>query len=61
MAIIVAATSACAAPLAKTVTLSAIPSEKLRPRQPLVAMPRTRVSDAISTLPGEAGRCGSTT
>ncbi len=37
----VAAASAIAALSASTVTLSAMPSEKLRPRQPEVAMPRT--------------------
>ena len=38
---IVAAASAAAALLARTVTLSAIPIEKLRPCQPLVAIPLT--------------------
>ena len=38
----VAAASARAADAARTVTASAMPSEKLRPRQPDVATPRTR-------------------
>jgi hypothetical protein len=37
----VAAASAPAASAASTVTLSAMPSDRLRPRQPLVATPRT--------------------
>ena len=37
----VAAASATAAEEASTVTASAMPSEKLRPRQPEVATPRT--------------------
>jgi len=41
LAMIVAAASATAARSASTVTASAIPREKLRPRQPLVAIPRT--------------------
>ena len=41
LAMIVAAASAAAARSASTVTASAIPREKLRPRHPLVAMPRT--------------------
>ncbi len=40
-ATMVAAASACAAVWANTVTLSAIPIDWLRPRQPLVATPRT--------------------
>ena len=40
LAMTVAAASAWAAVSAKTVTASAMPSEKLRPRQPLVATPR---------------------
>ncbi len=47
LATIVAAASARDAVAARTVTLSAMPSEKLRPRQPDVAMPRT--GDAAST------------
>ena len=39
----VAAASACDAVRASTVTASAIPSEKLRPCRPLVAMPRDRI------------------
>ena len=41
LAMMVAAASAIAARSASTVTASAMPSEKLRPRQPLVAIPRT--------------------
>ena len=41
LAMIVAAASAAAARSASTVTASAIPREKLRPRHPLVAIPRT--------------------
>ena len=41
LAISVAAASASAPVRASTVTASAMPSEKERPRQPLVAMPRT--------------------
>ncbi len=41
LATTVAAASAIAAVAASTVTLSAMPSEWLRPRQPLVATPRT--------------------
>src|SRR6218665_3140208 len=51
LAITVAAASACAAVAANTVTLSAMPSEKLRPRQPLVATPRTGWSACSSNWP----------
>jgi hypothetical protein len=51
LAITVAAASACAAVAASTVTLSAMPSEKLRPRQPLVATPRTGWSACSSNWP----------
>jgi hypothetical protein len=48
-ATIVAAASAIAAVRATTVTASAIPSEKLRPRQPEVAIPRTGSVEATVT------------
>ena len=51
LATIVAAASARAALVASTVTLSAMPSEKLRPRQPEVAMPRTGDAAAIVKRP----------
>ena len=44
LAISVAATSAEAASAASTVTESAMPKDRLRPRQPLVAMPRTGIA-----------------
>ena len=56
LAITVAAASACAAVAASTVTASAMPSEKLRPRQPLVAMPRTGVVGARSRAVAEQAR-----
>ena len=50
---------------ASTVTLSAMPSEKLRPRQPEVAMPRTGIAASIANRPSGAAprsaRAGSAT
>ena len=51
LAITVAAASAIAAVSASTVTASAMPSEKLRPRQPLVAIPRIGSPDSIVVVP----------
>ena len=47
LAMMVAAASACDAVFASTVTASAMPSEKLRPCRPLVAMPRAGSSASI--------------
>ena len=58
LATIVAAASAADALVARIVTLSAMPSEKLRPRQPEVATPRTgeRASTAKRPASGAPAR-----
>ena len=58
---IVAAASAAAAPSASTVTASAIPREKLRPRHPLVATPRTGSEACKVVVPNSDGRSGRST
>mgnify|MGYP001072572984 CR=1 FL=1 len=55
-ATMVAAASASAALRARTVALSAMPRLKLRPRQPLVATPRTGSAAATSKSPSNAAR-----
>ena len=55
LAMMVAAASAIAARSARTVTASAMPSEKLRPRQPLVAMPRTGCAESSVAVPKSDG------
>src|SRR6185437_2973289 len=57
LAISVAAASAAAPFCASTVTLSAIPRLKLRPRQPLVAMPRIGDEASNSIVPSSS-TCG---
>src|SRR6218665_1389266 len=51
LATMVAAASASAAVRASTVTLSAMPSDWLRPRQPLVATPRTGIALRMRNWP----------
>jgi hypothetical protein len=58
LAISVAAASATAAEAASTVTASAMPSEKLRPRQPEVATPRTRSLARMAARPNMSRRSG---
>ena len=55
LAMMVAAASAIAARSASTVTASAMPSEKLRPRQPLVAIPRTGCAESSVAVPKSDG------
>ena len=57
-AISVAAASAAAASAASTVTASAMPSEKLRPRRPLVAMPADGILGPDRRLPQQGGPLG---
>ena len=57
----VAAASACEAVAARIVTASAMPSEKLRPRQPLVAIPPTPSAELSTALPNRLGRSGRST
>ena len=57
----VAAASAIAAEDARTVTASATPSEKLRPRQPDVATPRARSRARTVAQPNRLGRSGRST
>ena len=61
LAMTVAAASAKAAWSARTVTASAMPSEKLRPCQPLVAMPLTCWRESSAAVPNRDGRSGRST